>query len=83
MLTKEKAPAECAGGTVEQPKAAPGNLCVFVGFSYQISKGAIADPGSTGFDALGAATTGAALIIKGEGASAPRAGHGTWAVTAE
>jgi hypothetical protein len=85
VKVKLKAPAECAGGTVEQPKAAPGNLCVFVGVLYQIGSedASIANPGSTGLDTLGASRNGAALILESEGASGPRFGHGTWAVTAE
>lgn len=76
-------PAGCAGGTVEEPKAAEGNLCVYVGFSFSVAGGQIQNPGTTTLNAPGAAMTGAMLAFTGEGASPPRLAHGSWAVTAE
>ena len=81
----ETAPSGCTGGTVAEPKADPGNLCVYAaqlgGLEVlQVPPGAVTKPtGEIG--AAGAAKSGAVLLF------APpvkqKFGQGTWAVTAE
>jgi hypothetical protein len=76
----EPAPSGCKG-TVAEPEAEPGNLCVFSqgGQAVNMASGTIHD---TTF-AIGASTTGAFVIVSTSAAEEPTVGVGTWAVTAE
>ncbi len=68
----------CTGGTAEEPKADPGNLCVYVGGAESAFPFiSINNPGT---EAPGAGTTGAILQLNG---AAEESALGTWAVTAE
>jgi hypothetical protein len=86
---KEKTPKNCTG-TVGQPTAAPGNLCVYEQQSGGIERGegnAFIIPTSRGLDAfpnegqVGTDPNGAILVLKGKAATA-YFGWGSWAVTA-
>jgi hypothetical protein len=73
----------CSGGSVSNPKAAPGNLCVYMGtaplgLGGKITQNLylIANP-ATG--ANGASKEGALVLVNGE----PGLFNGTWAVTDE
>jgi Collagen triple helix repeat (20 copies) len=73
------APTECGtpAGTAEDPKASPGNLCVYEarsgggGMTFQFIE-------KSGSEAEGASTAGAILVMKG---GAESFAWGTWAVT--
>jgi hypothetical protein len=67
----------CTGGTAEEPKADPGNLCVYQGGGPQFTFVSLNNPGT---EAPGAGTTGAILQLNGAEESSAL---GTWAVTAE
>lgn len=71
----------CTGGTAVEPKADPGNLCVFV--ANEAGGGAIAGIGKIGSESLevGASVTGAFLFLISASESA-MAARGTFAVTA-
>jgi hypothetical protein len=65
-------------GTAAEPKASPGNLCVYMAHNTGDAGGGIDEPGSTRAEP-GASTTGAVLkiAVNEEGSEA----WGTWAVT--
>jgi hypothetical protein len=74
---------ECAKGTLEHPKAAPGNLCVYsnnLAGVVPLASGPIANPTGT-VGEPGASTAGALILLEVEGESSSFA-DGTWAVTA-
>jgi hypothetical protein len=76
------APTECGSpvGTVLEPKAEPGNLCVYIASLSEaagFSEGIVNPEG-----ARGAGATGALLTVAGLPAEHLESGHGTWAVTA-
>ena len=78
-------PTECGtpAGTAAEPKASPGNLCVYTTHYHFVEYVAISKSGE-GLNEAGASTTGALLGIRPEdepGANA--AAFGTWAVTEE
>jgi hypothetical protein len=76
---EETAGAGCTGGTAEDPKADPGNLCVYVGSTSGANElVAIRNAGKQ--NEGGAATAGAALITFGDESN--ELIYGTWAVTA-
>ncbi|HEX2097251.1 MAG TPA: hypothetical protein VHF50_07785 [Solirubrobacterales bacterium] len=86
VYSGETAPSACAGGTIENPQAEPGHLCVygkFVGadFAASASEDSIptfSRPGAT-LGTAGVGVAGTVLQFMGE----PGAwGRGTWAVTA-
>jgi hypothetical protein len=74
---EEAAPTGCSGGTAEDPKADPGNLCIYEGGESPFRFLSINNPGT---EAPGAGTTGAILQLEGPGTSSAL---GTFAVTAE
>jgi hypothetical protein len=77
----EAVPAGCKG-TVEQPEAEEGNLCVFTTYEEHVELGALENPASR---ELGAAAQGANLLLVVSHAphvEGKVAGQGTWAVTA-
>jgi Collagen triple helix repeat (20 copies) len=74
----EVAPAECAGGTPENPKALPGYLCVYNGFFSGFEIATVANPAAGG----GASVAGAAAIAGEEIEGPPPRFLGTFAVTA-
>ncbi len=71
---------ECPG-SAEEPKAEPGNLCVYVAESFNFKPAYIGKPYGVGVGAFGAGASGALLAIEGTGE--PAVGYGTWAVTGE
>ncbi len=71
---------ECPG-SAEEPKAEPGNLCVYVAENFNIKPAYIAKPYGIGVGGFGAGTSGALLAIEATGE--PAVGYGTWAVTGE
>jgi hypothetical protein len=75
----ETAPVGCTGGTVADPTAEPGNLCVYAASDLFLLFDAIEQAASPTEEA-GASTTGALLLFKGEEEASAR---GSWAVTAE
>jgi hypothetical protein len=75
----EAAPVGCTGGTVAQPSAEPGNLCVYEAHNPFMTFYAIHRPDNEG-EQSGASQAGALLILRGEEESTA---WGTWAVTAE
>jgi hypothetical protein len=79
----ETAPAGCTGGTVSQPTAEAGNLCIYTTFEEKTtnSKGTITDPAKL---ELGASANGALLTIglSGTAEKEQALAVGTWAVTA-
>jgi Collagen triple helix repeat (20 copies) len=72
----ETAPSGCIGGTVENPTAESGNLCVYAGQEEEIAVESIERPGG---GSRGAGTTGAygKFTVTGPDGF----GEGTWAVT--
>jgi hypothetical protein len=74
-------------GNAENPKAEPGNLCVYVAFienALEPSDGSIRQSGKTyGSESHGASTTGAWVSLPVFPVGAEGNGYGTWAVTAE
>jgi hypothetical protein len=71
---------ECPG-SAEEPKAEPGNLCVYVAENLNIKPAYIGKPYGAGVGAFGAGTGGALLAVEGTGE--PAVGYGAWAVTGE
>jgi Collagen triple helix repeat (20 copies) len=71
---------ECPG-SAEEPKAEPGNLCVYTAESFNIKSAYIGKPYGAGVGAFGAGTSGALLAMEGTGE--PSVGYGAWAVTGE
>jgi collagen triple helix repeat protein len=73
-------PAGCTGGSVEEPKADPGHLCVYALEEAAIGFMAIAPAGDLSFSNSNGSKAGVVVagIFWGEGARA----RGTWAVTA-
>jgi Collagen triple helix repeat (20 copies) len=78
-VTNKTAPAQCPG-TVEEPKATAGNLCVYVGVDVVEHVKVEAVEKDTAFE-NGAGKNGAVLYTVGTGN--PSGAWGTWAVTAE
>jgi hypothetical protein len=75
------APDGCAGGTVEAPAAAPGNLCVYLAGINPIGGFAeLRNPEINGVDDGGAGKSGATLIMPVDNAG--EGFRGDWAVTA-
>jgi Collagen triple helix repeat (20 copies) len=74
------APAECPG-SVEEPKATPGNFCVYESFLVNAEFVTINNP--KGFGGEGVAPVGGWMTFKFENEEALRRGWGTWAVTAK
>lgn len=77
----EVTPTQCGSpvGTVAEPKAEPGNLCVYI-VSLSEAEGfseGIVNPEGAG----GAGVTGALMTVAGLPAERAESGHGTWAVT--
>jgi hypothetical protein len=73
---EDPVPTECAGGTIEEPKAAAGNLCAWVNHIAEVSLNAITLLGAPD---IGASRSGARLVFGGAENSAL---WGAWAVTA-
>jgi hypothetical protein len=74
-------------GTVEEPAAAPGNLCIYqnLASSVNVDSEGVAEANifkaSDGFAKKGASVSGAVLVLSGVTGETPFA-YGTWAVTA-
>jgi hypothetical protein len=87
LLVGETEETDCKGGSVEKPKASPGNLCVFEGAAngdIEPSKlGAIKDPSKVFTEAPGAGTSGALIFMSPHEESLSGTAWGTWAVTAQ
>ncbi len=81
------APNKECPGTVEEPKAEPGTLCVYKGSSFNLEIKSIQKPYPEPPPGLGtgkgAGRSGAALYVGGAGEPSGASGAGTWAVTAE
>ena len=82
----ETPPAGCAGGSVEDPKASPGNLCVYAQelFGATATGKPLVNPEKTETPLLvdhGAGRSGAILRLRTEGENTPSA-SGVWIVTA-
>ncbi|HEX2071701.1 MAG TPA: hypothetical protein VHF90_08670 [Thermoleophilaceae bacterium] len=76
------APAGCTGGTVADPKADPGHICVYARTFTNASFSTFLSPvvrASGEFDS-GTDTSGALVVLTENGPGA--LAHGTWAVTA-
>ncbi len=71
--------AECPG-TLLEPTAAPGDLCIYTAFDNKLKLFRIVQPGTA--EEAGAGTSGARLELELEAAKLGSA-YGTWAVTAE
>jgi len=74
---KEVTPKNCKG-TVAEPTAAPGNLCVYIAEINNVTPGGVFKSDFT----TGAQTTGAYLVLRENEEGEPE-GRGSWAVTAE
>jgi Collagen triple helix repeat (20 copies) len=77
-IGKGEVPAECDGGSEEEPKALPGNLCVYGGLS-EASLGLFLNIESPAASGEGVGPAGTILIFS---AKAKALGRGDWAVTA-
>lgn len=90
QTNNEEVPAECAGGTLAEPSAQPGYLCVFQGFAVAGSFNGFSKPIFTvaeyvalphpAEEVLGVAKTGTILSFD---CSSTCFTSGTWAVTAK
>jgi hypothetical protein len=76
----ETAPAECEGGTAAEPKAKPGELCVFEGESVAHAGGLRYAGDFDGSGAVGVGKTGVDLAF-GTKATGEVSAEGSWAVT--
>lgn len=74
----ELAPTECDEGSVTDPKASPGNLCVYSVIKATPLEQTIYDPETGEFGKAGAGKSGAVLILE---AKAEERQEGDWAVT--
>ena len=77
----EAAPSGCGTGTVSEPTAETGNLCVYAGAEAGVESQSVIDP-ATGAKGAGTAGANLAAVTKREGEEQISA-RGTWAVTAE
>jgi hypothetical protein len=74
---------ECPG-TVEEPKAASGNLCVYAELTEGMASGRVITPGFAAFftkNEVGALKSGAELIVVTNGEATRHLEDGSWAVT--
>ena len=72
--------SSCDEGTSKEPKAAPGNLCVYVGFEFFDQHNSLTAIFRSGFPGAGASPTGAVALAEGKPGDVI---GGTFAVTAE
>jgi hypothetical protein len=86
LLVGETDETHCKGGSVEKPKASPGNLCVFEDVAMSeiepFGFGAIKDPSQVLTSAPGASVGGALIMMLPHEGSLSGTAWGTWAVTA-
>ena len=77
------APNAACPGTAKEPKATPGNLCVYVGLNAgsKVKATGIFNPAMTASPTPGAASGGAVLLVNSSESGA--LAFGTWAVTAK
>ena len=86
--TQKKRSEQACAGTVEIPKAAPGDLCVYQSSIHEPENTAIFEIAQAGFPGAGrhlepgAGTTGTVLLVIYQGPAEVASMNGTWAVTA-